>query len=699
MGMVHTPRRERGVLNTVSAKPVDFPRTLRPSMQEAPPSTQPTPPPRRRGARTTPRQAPRACEPAEPEKTSSPKKLRGVRTPSRDRSWSSRRDPSALLENRPPFNGPCSPPPKVVASPRTLPTRVCEVGAGNTVLVSHISELRSALKAAYGKLDQLEVERASLKQQLTGVVQQSGTHSAQMRVLEKQLQNVRKQDDSMPALGAAEKLQHKERELNLLRDQLEERDGEIVRLSLERDAAQDVVDELRSETVDLHSSIAQLRQSLCVLQDHNADLAQQNTVLDAALHAREEAASLDEESKARHTFSASDTDIVQSLVAEYRQLQEVMRERDGRMLSLQQKCSSLQDHMPEKELEGPENSRLDMLRAISWLPERQNTREDQRATGLKRQKGEWVRKEELEEVKVKAKRDLVELETELMAIILAMEAEHGASVRARLSPDRQSAATLTPRTGEDSDAIPNIPQDSSLDPIAALSSDPSVRTPFSRTAGSLLTAGWQLGEYQERIETLQRENESLSAKLESAHEHGAREAREEADSQVKFLLHSGRAEISALHDQVTMLTDQLRRVIAAKECAHLLHSKCGSAANFTGQVGYGVEDSGNQFFADEDPSKHVFRAGHAREFPGDSSNADVETMSQEGLFDPSEVCERDSRLIDVYENQDVNFLDAVELAELHKRESDREFFNQNESVQSHVPEMSTSSTNPFGEGP
>ena len=163
----------------------------------------------------------------------------------------------------------------------------------------------------------------------------------------------------MPALGAAEKLQHKERELNLLRDQLEERDGEIVRLSLERDAAQDVVDELRSETVDLHSSIAQLRQSLCVLQDHNADLAQQNSVLDAALHAREEAASLDEESKARHTLSASDTDIVQSLVAEYRQLQEVMREQDGRMLSLQQKCSSLQDHMPEKELEGPENSRLD----------------------------------------------------------------------------------------------------------------------------------------------------------------------------------------------------------------------------------------------------------------------------------------------------------------------------------------------------
>ena len=148
-----------------------------------------------------------------------------------------------------------------------------------------------------------------------------------------------------------------------------------------------------------------------------------------------------------------------------------------------------------------------------------------------------------------------------------------------------------------------------------------------------------------------------------------------------------------------MLTDQLRRVIAAKECAHLLYSKCGSAANFTGQVGYGVEDSGNQFFADEDPSKHVFRAGHAREFPGDSSNADVETMSQEGLFDPSEVCERDSRLIDVNENQDVNFLDAVELAELHKRESDRGFFNQNESVRSHVSEMSTSSTNPFEEGP
>lgn len=154
----------------------------------------------------------------------------------------------------------------------------------------------------------------------------------------------------------------------------------------------------------------------------------------------------------------------------------------------------------------------------------------------------------------------------------------------------------------------------------------AVTTGWSKSAASLLTAGWQIGEYQERIELLEMdkellilEHEQVSQKLAAqntellkdkqmleqqlqqvqprdadeaeidearaheltrlAREQGARGARKEADAQVKFLLDTGCAEISALNQQVKILMEQLNRVIASKNASLDLNGSAMSSVS------------------------------------------------------------------------------------------------------------------------
>jgi len=60
--------------------------------------------------------------------------------------------------------------------------------------------------------------------------------------------------------------------------------------------------------------------------------------------------------------------------------------------------------------------------------------------------GGWVRREVLEKVKIKAKQDLVELESELFAVILSMEAEESTDVPATPTPATTSSAPVLSRS-------------------------------------------------------------------------------------------------------------------------------------------------------------------------------------------------------------------------------------------------------------
>ena len=65
-----------------------------------------------------------------------------------------------------------------------------------------------------------------------------------------------------------------------------------------------------------------------------------------------------------------------------------------------------------------------------------------------------------------------------------------------------------------------------------------------------MNAGWQLAEYQERIELLEMDREVLSKERDELREQGARDARLETNARAQYLLDAGRAEISALQEQV-----------------------------------------------------------------------------------------------------------------------------------------------------
>ena len=62
----------------------------------------------------------------------------------------------------------------------------------------------------------------------------------------------------------------------------------------------------------------------------------------------------------------------------------------------------------------------------------------------------------------------------------------------------------------------------------------SVGTPWSRSAASLLTAGWQIAEYKERIELLEMDKELLS--LEKDERSQSLAARNEALAEEKEML-------------------------------------------------------------------------------------------------------------------------------------------------------------------
>jgi predicted RNase H-like nuclease (RuvC/YqgF family) len=131
----------------------------------------------------------------------------------------------------------------------------------------------------------------------------------------------------------------------------------------------------------------------------------------------------------------------------------------------------------------------------------------------------------------------------------------------------------------------------------------------------LLTAGWQIAEYQERIELLEMDKnllslerderaQTLSERIEALAEEkemlehrlanlpaevtqdpardnellerGAAGARAEADAQIQFLLEAGRVEISALNHQVALLSAQLHRVIASKDATLAFNKSAGA---------------------------------------------------------------------------------------------------------------------------
>jgi len=301
--------------------------------------------------------------------------------------------------------------------------------AGTHVLVSHIDHLRSALRAAYGKLDALEQERGALKEQLAEVVSDSGAHAARMRVLEKQLQAVRRQDESnvSSALAAAQQkseaqrksLSHKERELAVLSGELEERDGQVVQLRLERDAAREEIEALRGDIADLNHGMQSLQESLRLMEERNADLVCQLAALGDEL----------QQTKSRNNALSLLMAFNDDMPVGYNEA-----ERSGKT------GAALRFRTEGSTPSSEELPREDLGRILAWLPSLEPHRRAQRVDDAAidengppesaegpssaRWPDGYVRKEVLEQVKMKAKADLAELESELMAVILRMEAEH-----------------------------------------------------------------------------------------------------------------------------------------------------------------------------------------------------------------------------------------------------------------------------------
>ena len=158
----------------------NFAATLRPSMQDEIPATF--------RVHTTPRKG--VAVAISSPSTGTPISLLAQTPPRASRGGGL----STCGENRPPYNSPprsmhdasfssspdstaldLSPMRTRSNSPlERLRTSPSSHDAGTGVLISHVSQLRSALRAAYGKLDILEHERAALKEQLAEVVSDAG---------------------------------------------------------------------------------------------------------------------------------------------------------------------------------------------------------------------------------------------------------------------------------------------------------------------------------------------------------------------------------------------------------------------------------------------------------------------------------------------------------------------------------------------
>ena len=121
----------------------------------------------------------------------------------------------------------------------------------------------------------------------------AGSHTARMRVLEKQLQAARRKDESNATSALRDALQktesdrkalgHKEREIAALTAELNERAGQVAEVRSSRDAALTAADVLRHDLRDLQSNIDTLQESVRCVEASNADLMRQNTALETDL--------------------------------------------------------------------------------------------------------------------------------------------------------------------------------------------------------------------------------------------------------------------------------------------------------------------------------------------------------------------------------------------------------------------------------
>jgi hypothetical protein len=361
-----------------------------------------------------------------------------------------------------------------------------EQDAGTEGLLSHIRQLRAALRAAVCKLDTLEKERSALKEQLSGVANDTGAHTARMRVLEKQLQAVQRQDDgklSSALIAEQQKneslrrtLDHKVREVALLTGELKERDGQIEKLRMARDAAVHDADQLRGELIHLQHCLEALHESLRVLKQQNIDLADKHAALEDALQ--------DSEAK-KHALVQELYQMKEEKCGDAREDHAVLR-LSGWLLPaspraqphvadvLEADCD-LQREPARSNPQQPQSMHPEVVHA---LPNQGHAhshvsknhlrilRVSERARGPLRDGAEeqsgvsagstlphpacmhpegepnqdpypdldspgasaqYVRREVLELVKLKAKADLAQLETELMAVIQGMEAQHRAA--------------------------------------------------------------------------------------------------------------------------------------------------------------------------------------------------------------------------------------------------------------------------------
>jgi len=400
---------------------------------------------------------------------------------------------------------------------------------GTGALISHISHLRSALRAAYGKLDTLEKERSALKQQLSDVASDTGAHAARMRVLEKQLQAARRQDegklssalnDEQQKNDALRKtLDHRMREVALLSGELKERDGQIVQLQLARDAALDDADRLRGEVIDLQHSLETLQESLRVLEQHNVDLADKQAALEDAV---QEAEAQVHGMKEQQRGYAHDGDAVQQLggwllpaspraacgfqdepakSSSARSQSEVARgvkthahhaSNHPRLLraSARARCY-LRDGARERPVAIGADAGSDgpWPRSPDWMLAEGEARPGQ-DLDLQAASAQYVRKEVLDQVKLKAKADLVQLESELMAVILAMEAEHRGAAGGGKAVSPTSTPKLTPTSRPDSAERSLSPGAiSSISPVAARTRSSPAQTAADDAHQGSLTVG------------------------------------------------------------------------------------------------------------------------------------------------------------------------------------------------------------------